>query len=226
MKLRRVLGSMVLLAVGAGCVAHVPPPPVPDKIVPQVATVADPPADDEGQVTIDATNGPAAVTVVLLGLGGSAAFTKSICATTPCTANLPLGSYDILFESKREPQVGSRDAVQVTRTPTIMRHTMGSIESSPGLQIGGITVVTLGGTVALLGAISLSSSFTSTGSSAATLGVGAAITAVGAWMMYAGRTRIQPGSSVQWTPEGATAPVKPAKQQALYLTPTGMGYRF
>jgi hypothetical protein len=80
--------------------------------------------------------------------------------------------------------------------------------------------------VALLGAISLSSSFTSAGSSAATLGVGAAITAVGAWMMYAGRTRIQPGSSVQWTPEGATASVKPAKQQALYLTPTGMGYRF
>jgi len=225
MKLCCVLGSAVLLALGAGCVAHVPAPPEPEKIVPQVATQADPPADDEGQVTIDTTNGPAAVTVILLGLGGSAAFTKSICATTPCTANLPLGSYDVVFASKRDPQVGSKDAVQVTRTPTIMRHTMGSVESSPGLLIGGVTAATLGGTVALLGAISLTSSYTSTGSSLATLGVGAAITAAGAWMMHAGRTRIQRGSSVQWTPDGATAPVKPAKQH-VYLTPNGVGYRF
>jgi hypothetical protein len=225
MKLCRVLPTAVVLLVGAGCVAHVPPPPEPEKIVPEVAMQVDPPAADEGQVTIDATNGPAEVTAVLLSLGRSGAFTKSICATTPCTANLPLGSYDVVFASKRDPKVGSKDAVQVTRTPTIMRHTMGSVESSPGLQIGGITAATLGGSVALVGAISLTSSFTSTGASLATLGVGAAITAAGLWMMHAGRTQIQPGSSVQWTPDGATPPVKPAKQH-VYLTPNGVGYRF
>jgi hypothetical protein len=227
MKLSCVVACAWLLSIAsAGCVAHVPPPPVPEKIVPQVATQPDPPADDEGQVTLDTTNGPASVSVVLLGLGGGAAFTRSICATTPCTANLPLGSYDVIFSGKRDPSQASTDAVQVTRTPTIMRHTMGSVESSPGLQIGGVTVVTLGGTVALLGLIELGSSFSSTGSAAATLGVGGAITLVGALMMNAGRTRIQPGSSVQWTPDGATAPSKPTKQQALYLTPNGMGYRF
>jgi glycerol uptake facilitator-like aquaporin len=226
MKLDRVVGSALLLTLGAGCVAHVPPPPVPEKVVPQVATQADPPADDEGVVTIDATNGPASVSVVLLTVGRSGAFTKSICATTPCTANLPLGSYDVVFASKSDPSVGSTDAVQVARTPSIMRHTMGTVESSPGLQIGGITTATLGGCVLLYGAISLTSSFTSTTTSLATVGVGAAITAIGLYMMYAGRTRIQPGSSVQWTPEGATPPSKPSKQQALYLTPNGMGYRF
>ena len=226
MKLHLVVASVLLMVASAGCVAHVPPPPVPDKIVPQVATQPDPPADDEGQVTIDTTNGPASVSVVLLGLGGSAAFTRSICATTPCTANLPVGSYDVIFSGKRDPNMASTDSVQVTRTPTIMRHTMGSVESSPGLQIGGITVLTLGGTVALLGAIELTSDYSSKTSSLATLGVGGAVTLVGVLMMNAGRTRIQPGSSVQWTPDGATPPSKPTKQRALYLTPNGMGYRF
>jgi hypothetical protein len=45
------------------------------------------------------------------------------------------------------------------------------------------------------------------------------------WMMHAGRTQIQPGSSVQWTPDGATPPAKPVKQH-VYLTPNGVGYRF
>jgi hypothetical protein len=163
---------------------------------------------------------------VLLGFGNSSAFTKNLCATTPCTANLPLGSYDLIFASKSDPDMASSDAVQVTRTPSIMRHTVGNVQSSPGLLIGGISVVTLGGCGVLVGGLGLMSEFSSKTSSLVTLGVSTAITIVGALMMSAGRTRIQPGSSVQWTPEGAVPFEKPGKQQAIRMSPDGLGFTF
>jgi len=221
----RWVGLTALLATGA-CVAHVPPAPIPDKVVPQVANKPDPPAADEGQVTIDTTNGPATVSVVVMGLGYARALTKNLCATTPCTANLPLGSFDLVFNGKRDPTLASSDAVQVTRTPSIMRHTIGSVESSPGLLIGGITLVTLGGSGVLVGGLGLMSEYSSTTSSLLTLGVSTAITVAGALMMSAGRTRIQPGSSVQWTPDDAVPFEKPAKQQAIRMSPGGMGFTF
>jgi hypothetical protein len=221
----RLLGLSTLLGTAA-CVAHVPPPPVPDKVIPEVATKPDPPASDQGQVTIDTTNGPATVSVVLMGFGYSGALTKNLCATTPCTANLPIGSFDLVFSGKGDPTMASSDAVQVTRTPSIMRHTIGNVQSSPGLLIGGITLVTLGGSGVLVGGLGLTSEYSSTTSSLLTLGVSAAITVAGALMMSAGRTRIQPGSSVQWTPEGAVPFEKPAKQQAIRLSPDGMGFTF
>src|ERR1043165_4199708 len=86
-----------------GCVVHVAPPPAPAKMIPKLDMPPEPPGDGDGQVIIDTTNGPSTVTVVIMGLGNSTALTKTICATTPCAANLPIGSHDLVFSGKSDP---------------------------------------------------------------------------------------------------------------------------
>jgi hypothetical protein len=225
------LAAMFAGAAG-GCVVHVAPPPTPDKVIPQLTDKAEPPGEGEGQVVVDATNGPASVTLIVGAFSVGTAYgsadsvvTKPVCATTPCVVNLPVGTHELIFAGKRDVDLASSDAVQVTRTPSVFRHTVGRVESSPGLLYGGLLGATVGGATALTGAIFLTSSETR-GTGLVTFGLGAAITAVGAGMMYYGRTRIQPGSSVQFTPDGATPPVDKSSSRQVMLTPNGVGFTF
>jgi hypothetical protein len=229
----RLLGWFcVLLLSGTGCsvVIRVPPPATPDKIIPEVINKADPPHEGQGTVIIDATNGPAQVEVVVSALtvgATTSALTKTLCATTPCAVNLPYGSYDLVFGGKKDEELASTDAVQIGRTPSVFRHTMGSVRSSPGLLVGGMSLVVLGSIAALTGALLVTTPEAGT-ADWATLGVGVGATAVGAVMTYYGRTKVQPGSSVQWTPDGAT-PATPEPQggrQVLRVTPNGFAVSF
>jgi hypothetical protein len=54
------------------------------------------------------------------------------------------------------------------------------------------------------------------------LGVSGALTAAGVVMMMVGRTKLQPGSSIQWTPDGAIPVDKTSGRTVMY---TGNGVR-
>ena len=223
-----VLWAPALLVAINGCGAHVlPAPNVPDKTIPALVQPADPPDEGEGQVIIDTTNGPASVQVSLFG---STSWTHPICATTPCAANLPYGTYNLIFRGRNDPTLESKDILQVGRAPSVFRHTMGSVHSSFNLHFAGLVTLVLGLTLIALGAFSFQDNNWSTTSSAAVLGVGAAATGAGAWMMSAGRMEITPSSSVQWAPGGPAPPASPLapgpKQQVLRVTPTGLVVRF
>jgi hypothetical protein len=219
-----------VLAIGfmsVGCVIHVAPPPAPQKVIPKLDIAPEPPGDGDGQVIIDTTNGPATVTVVLLGLGNSTALTKTICATTPCAANLPIGSHDLVFSGKGDPQLASTDAVQVNRAPSVIRHTVGRIEQSPGLLWGGMGAVTLGAIGMMVYGVSASSADilgeSKTGDYIG-LGVSAGITAAGVVMMMMGRTKLQPGSSVQWNPDGSIPVDKVSGRNVIHWLPNGVSW--
>jgi len=218
----------ILLALN-GCSARImPAPKVPDKTVPQLAQPADPPESGEGTVVIDTTNGPATVGVSLFG---STSLTAPICATTPCAANLPYGTYNLVFKGRNDPTLESKDVLQVGRSPSVMRHTMGSAHWSYGMYIGGVIAVTTGLSIALVGVLFLDDPTRSSTSAYATLGIGGAVTAVGGWMMYAGRPEITPSSSVQWAPDGQVPAPPPSKntgdkQHVWRLTPTGLMVSF
>jgi hypothetical protein len=220
-------GVVVLALAGGGCVAHLPAPPTPEKVVPQLSERPEPPGDGEGQVIVDATNGPASVTVIVSALNigtaygtASSVLTKTICATTPCAVNLPVGAQELIFAGKKDDTMASSDTVQVGRTPTVFRHTVGSIKTSPGLEYGGLTLAVVGGTTALTGLILLPLE-SSKSSGFIITGVGGAVTAIGAAMMYYGRTVIQPGSSVQWTPDGSVP--TPSDKNGRHVVFTGNG---
>jgi len=213
--------GLVVGMAGAGCLVRVAPPPTPDKVLPKLATQPEPPGEDEGQVIVDTTNGPATVTVVILGMGGSTALTKTVCATTPCAVNLPIGSFDLVFSGKADPAMASTDAVQVARAPSILRHTVGRVDSSPGLLWGGMGLATLGGTGMLIYGILATGDLAGT-SEYIGLGVSTALTAAGVVMMMMGRTKLQPGSSIQWTPDGAIPVDKKSGRTVMY---TGNGVR-
>jgi hypothetical protein len=218
----------LLLAVN-GCGAHImPAPQVPEKKVPEVAMPAEPPEEDEGQIVVDTTNGPATVQVQLLGM-----WTHPLCAATPCAANLPIGTYNLIFKGRNDPALESTEIVQVGRAPSVLRHTMGSARYSSGMYTGGILAVAAGLSLVFVGLLSAGSSDNSAlsgGKGYAAIGIGAAATGLGAWMMMSGRPEITPGSSVQWAPGGAPPPApastKADKKQVLRLTPTGIAVSF
>ena len=220
-------GPALLLAVNGCGVNRLPPPQVPDKVVPQLATEGDPPEKDEGTVVIDTTNGPATVGV---SLWGSTSMTHPVCATTPCAANLPYGTYTLIFHGRNDPDQESSEIVQVGRAPSILRHTMGSTHASYGLYSGGFVTLVIGVLVAGFGLIGLadSSGFVSKNSAYIMTGVGAAATIGGGLMMYYGRPEVTPGSSIQWAPGGPAAPPVPSadKRQVLRLAPTGLVLTF
>jgi hypothetical protein len=219
----------VFLAVN-GCIVHLPPPQVPEKTVPQVANPAESPSQGEGQIVIDTTNGPANVQVSLLQVG-NATFTHPLCATTPCAANLPYGTYNLIFQGKNDDGLGSQDTIQIGRNPSVFRHTMGSTRMSYGLYFGGMLAVVLGVVWASVALVQLGDSYSDKNATYRDLGIGGALTVGGAVMMYVGRPQITPSSSVQWAPEGGgggpSAPTPTGdKRQVLRVTPNGVAVSF
>jgi hypothetical protein len=214
----------IFLAVNGCGVRVMPAPQVPEKTVPQLATPVDPPEQDETQIVIDTTNGPAIVQLQLLGM-----WTHPLCATTPCAANLPHGTYNLIFQGRNDPALQSQDVVQIGRAPTVFRHTMGSARVSQGLYLGGTMILIAGVMIAGFGLLGLGSDgFISKGASYASIGVGAVATGAGGLMMYSGRPELTPSSSVQWAPGGPAPPPGPTgdKQQVLRVTPTGIVVSF
>jgi hypothetical protein len=224
MKLARVSIALVLCSAAGGCgVRTLPAPQTPDKTVPRLAVAAEPPDEGEGQVIIDTTNGPATVQVSVPGL-----VTVPACATTPCAANLPYGTFRLDFRGRDDLQLHSSDVVQVGRSPSVLRHTMGSTRQSSGLYTGGAVALSVGVVLIGAGLLGLSdSSYMSRGAAIGSLAAGAAVTGGGVWMAYYGRPEITPGSSVQWVPDGQAPPPSPGdKREVLRITPTGIAISF
>ncbi len=224
MKLARVSVALALFSAAGGCgVRTLPAPQTPDKTVPRLAGAAEPPDEGESQVIIDTTNGPATVQVSVPGL-----VTLPACATTPCAVNLPYGTFRLDFRGRDDLQLHSSDAVQVGRSPSVFRHTMGSTRQSSALYIGGALGLAVGAVLVGGGLLGLSdSSYMSSGAAIGLLAGGAVVTGTGVWMAYYGRPEITPGSSVQWVPDGqAPLPSPNDKREVLRITPTGIAVSF
>jgi hypothetical protein len=230
----RLVASIVLLAFStAACGPEiVPPPAVPQKVVPQVAGEPGPPAQGEGRLVVDSASGPAQVEVIVnrstsyASVGGyvgaiGMVTSSHLCVSTPCAVNLPYGQYELFFQSKSDEDRFSSDTATVGQKPSIFRHELGSRDQSTTALAIGSTSITLGSLGLLTGGSLLiaglateggndaktSTDFKSIG--AVTVGISAAVLALGIGLLIAGRPKVQAGSSVQWSPDGAV-PTAPA----------------
>jgi hypothetical protein len=95
------------------------------------------------------------------------------------------------------------------------------------LLIGGFMSVLVGVSAAIVGRVFVLEP-ESRNSAWVTLGVGAGLTGLGIGLFRAGPTRIQSGTSIQWTPDGAPPAESDTagKRQVLRLGPTGLTYAF
>ena len=236
MSSRKIVASVVLAAfTSAACgVENLPPPAAPDRIVPRIPVEPGPPDQGEGRVLVDASSGPAQVRIVLnrgvtvAQMGGyvgtmGTMTTANLCASTPCAVNLPYGQYELMFQSRTDEERQSSDTVTVGARPSVFRHELGRQEDPRGARQFGATAITFGVIGLATGAsflftsavtssndsngASSSTSSTLTTAGIITIGVGAVLTALGIGLLIAGRPKVQPGSSVQWTPDGASMPV-------------------
>ena len=242
-----ILASPILLlsSVGlllAGCVSRLPAPATPEKVTPELSLPPPPPAQGEGQVVVATTNGAARVSVLLSTsvlaatssngsyATGMAVQARTVCIATPCAVNLPYGAHTLVFQSTGEESVGSNADVQVGQSSSYLRHTMGKVESMAALEGTGLLFGTLGGAGLLSGGILFAaapkrSNTETTGKT--TMGVGAGLLVAGVIMAIVGRTKIQPGASIQWTPE---TPNRQSDSRAtastVQLTPSGVQLAF
>ena len=82
-------------------------------------------------------------------------WTHPLCATTPCAANLPIGTYNLIFKGRNDPALESTEIVQVGRAPSVLRHTMGSVRYSSGMYQGGVLVAIVGASLLVTALIAL-----------------------------------------------------------------------
>ena len=217
---------VVQLSVQACSVRSLPPPRAPERVVPTATNESPPLHEGEGQLTLDAVDGPAHADLVtgrtaVLNYAQSWGVrhrgstpvlatqlsTRPLCVT-PCTVNLPLGPHEISFTSVDEASPRSGTAyINVGSHPSIVRHAMGFQETHVGGIVGalllvgfGISGIAAGG--ALMGIHAADSAHANDLGvvGGATLGIGGALTLGGILLGLYSRPESQPGTTVQWTP--------------------------
>jgi len=217
-----------VVAALLGCTAHVlPPPPSPAPAMHTRPLPERPPTDNEGTITLDVSAGsaqvelvtPAATTLVeRVRQAGAGSPTRAhnsqivvaqpLCQT-PCTVNLPRGQHMLQFidvdpSSHRQ---GSA-VVNVGHRPSMVRHTMGRAESPPTSETS--EVLTIAGFALGVPQVVVGSVFLIAGRDADGLdlrpagrilfGTGLFLSVMGVLNYLRGRSVIQTGSTVQWTP--------------------------
>jgi hypothetical protein len=222
--------------MNAACVETLPPPPPPaqESVPSQVRLL--PPAPGKGRVVIDVTNGPARV-VEVVAHGTSVThgrrrsyfsegeITRPVCVTTPCAANFDFGQHELRFISQTEEVSWGEGTVNVDGNDAIFLHTMGRDDEGGAVHrtgnllaglgfIGGL----VGGGLILAGAISNASSQDGshpgqgviTGGEV-TLGIGLGMLVAGLVMDACDPSRVQQGSSSQFSigAPPAQAPAQP-----------------
>ncbi len=201
------------------------PPTVPKQVLSAVTASTAPTGEGEGQVTFDTVSGRARVDVVTgrqvpvyniadngsdvggaySGHQGVSVSTVPLCVT-PCLANLKYGAYELQFTALKagSPRVGSA-YIQVGQQPSIVRHAMGYRKTHLARLITGVMGIGFGMIGLGAGAAMLAAGETDAGTDLSmaggvTLGISGVLTVGAIILTYLGRSEIQPGSTVQWTP--------------------------
>lgn len=209
-----------------GCTARqIPPPRMPQRVMPAAVADAPPAGAGEGRVVLDVAGVPARVDEVVQRsefagvpqgmtvraggnymVGGRQRLTRPLCLT-PCAVNLTLGYHELLFSALDDDTHSSTGFVTAAAAPSVVRHALGRETTSFGGIIGAILMGGLGfaGTLAggALVGIGDDESRGRTGLATAgwvTLGVGLALGAGAVALGFASRPTIQPGRTLQWTP--------------------------
>lgn len=201
------------VAGGPACVKQLPPAPTPQAVAPAIATPA--PAEGQGSLVVDVTDGPTPVQRVHMG---SQAITdaqgrvsyrlfeqpQEMCPASPCVVAMPPGNIMLGF-----PVIGDRGAlevelVHVDATPTVYRRTLSVYTDNTGaLRKLGIVGTSVGGTAALTGVVLLPIGLAKdidglTVAGGVTLGVGALLTAFGIWAIRKDAPTFKPGASIHF----------------------------
>lgn len=193
--------ALLALAATTGCISArtVAPPGAPPDIAPRtLRSSAGPRGKGEGTLVLDA-NQRARVEIVQEVKGEE--IVTPVCET-PCSANVPLGTWTLRFTSITDEHLTSTAEVEVKPWRQLVRHQLGYERGMPsaigfsGLLLGGVGLVgALIGTATIAG-----NGATATGDDkrplgAALLAVGVSVFA-GAWtILHLGRGERQPGAT-------------------------------
>ncbi len=223
--LRRLGLPLCVLVALTGCTPrYLRPPPPPDRAFVAIPDPPRAPAEDEGTVTLDVTEGSARVELLIqrtqidpnaqwatqnrpmqAGQTQGGLVTRPLCRT-PCTVNLPRGDHELVLTDVDPSSTRSSSAsVRVGTRPSVFRHTLGQQQSSvagiiTALLLGGLSLgaTAMGGALLAIGSDDYGTDLTPAGG--ISLGVGVAL-GVAAWLLgEASRPTIRPGSTTQWTP--------------------------
>ena len=192
------------------CIKELPPPQELQQVAPTVSWPSKRPADSNGRVAIDTTQGHAVVELVegrnqvasVDGSGevayGVGLLTRRLC-TTPCTTDLPLGEHELRLRVKETYQLGIVP-IKVGETPSAVRVDLGWQDPGhPMERAVGYTLVTTGIVTLVTGmalGLATSKQSSSTGWDMAILGAG--MTGLGVYLSIDSGGEIRPTSYTQW----------------------------
>jgi hypothetical protein len=219
MKLGILRGSVLATTLCAGCVARLPPPAAPERVLPNAPAPLGPPAQGMGQVTIDTVFEPAHVeeitgrTEIALAQGEVEGITlRDVCLTTPCSANLLYGPRQLRFTSLQDPQRSGMGVIVVGAQPSIYRYALGHRSESSGARLAGVLLLAGGLILPLTGvpmyAVGMQTDPQtkqprSTGVADAGIGLmatGGAMLVTSIVLLSISRPEVQNGTGIQWIP--------------------------
>jgi hypothetical protein len=212
----RVALGIVSLTVAACVPQQLPPPVVPEQIMPALpaSSAVVPTSPGKGQVTLDADEPSTIVdtigTTPFVDSDGStfmAPIDKPVCSATPCVTNLDFGPHQLTFTSNVDGNHYGTGTVQIGQQPVDYRFALGHSDPAPhfasglALAIAGPTAMFSGmleyGVTQRSGGFAPTSSWGTAG--IISFAIGIAATALGVYLLADPGTA-QNGTGVQWTP--------------------------
>jgi hypothetical protein len=208
---RTISTTLPLLALVA-CVKQLPPAPTPAPIAPALPATA-PPAQGQGRLVIDVTDGPAPVKRIVMDaqpIKDARGFTRYrlgeapalLCNPSPCLTDLPVGTNIVLgFPVIGDSNETEVELVHVGPDPSVYRRALSEYHDDTGAtRVLGIIATSLGSASAITGAallpIGLSKdNNTMTTAGGITLGAGALAIVLGILAIRADSPTYRPGSS-------------------------------
>lgn len=201
------------------CVRELPPAATPDAVVPAV-DLSRPPADGHGRLIIDVVDGPTPVEQVTMqavslddakdDAGYRITDRVDHLCTTPCVADLPVGSVQLGFPILGNRGGVEREIVYVSAEPTVYRRSLTYNERAGGAPlILGILAAFFGGSSAVTGVTLLPIGLATDNDGLATaggitLGAGALLVALGIWGIVESPSTYRPGSSLHFSLDAAS----------------------
>jgi len=216
MKRRRAPGDlracMICAIAAGGCVRQLPPPAVPEAVVPDVPAPG-PSPEGLGRLIVDVVDGPTTVTSATrepvmvdvdkgVFVSASSVSRLPLCET-PCVIDLPLGRHTLAFPVLNARRQIDLDTVEVGAHPSVYRRALGRYERPGAGMVLGLVGVALGGSSIITGAAVLPTGVATDNDAMAlgggiTLAAGGVITALGIVGIVLSPATEQPGASIQF----------------------------
>jgi hypothetical protein len=187
--MKRLLVALSL----SGCVHYLPPPPVPEPVMPAGWLPLGLPTTGSGRVFLDATNGPAEVKE-----RKGRTDLRLVCWATPCVAELPFGHHALEFTSLSDSDVNGTGTVEVNGPTVAYRFTMGRTQHWKDLfKVPGVLSLILSAGLLFIAAEPKDAAAELR---LGVLGVGALTIGLGVVLLLLGNEERQDGRGMQWTP--------------------------